>query len=247
MARRVGYFLFALVLGAGCGGRTAGFTGDVVEGGSGGSASTGGTPTGGTMAITGGRPTGGSPTGGRATGGAPTGGMPTGGTPTGGTPTGGTPTGGTPTGGTPTGGTPTGGTPTGGTPTGGSPTGGTGNVGNQPNECSGYMNLWKIRQSVLAPLATEPTPGTDPACFECFMEAGCERPSGDCTPGNVCLDRHCFCTPTHTVPPSQCLVTDYPSNLCECVDSCFPAQKACAAQWRSYMKCVESVCTSECL
>jgi len=182
--------------------------------------------------------------GGKASGGTTAaGGSAAGSTPVAGNPAGGTVGGG----GSPTGegGSSDGGRANGGTA--GSPAGGrTGAGGEGPDECGGYLELWKIRQSVLAPGATEPAPGSDPTCFECFMNAGCQRPEGDCSPGNNCLNRHCFCTPQHTVPPTQCLEPDYPDNLCDCLDSCFPAKPSCVSSWRKYMQCIETACTAQC-
>lgn len=130
---------------------------------------------------------------------------------------------------------------------GGGPAGGRAGAGGEGHdECGGYLELWKTRQSVLPPGATKPPPESDPTCFECFMTAGCQRPQGDCSPGSNCLNRHCFCTPTHTVPPTQCLEPDYPDNLCDCLDSCFPTQPSCVSRWRTYMQCIEAACTAQC-
>jgi hypothetical protein len=191
---------------------------------------------------------GGNVSGGMTAAGAPIGGSAAGSTPIAGNPAGGTVGGGgsnaagSPVGKSGSGG---GGRANGGT--GGSPEGGgAGEGGEGPDQCGGYLELWKTRQSVLPPGATEPPPGSDPTCFECFMTAGCQRPQGDCSPGGNCLNRHCFCTPKHTVPPTQCLEPDYPDNLCDCLDSCFPAQPSCVAGWRTYMRCIEATCTAQC-
>ena len=113
--------------------------------------------------------------------------------------------------------------------------------------CGDYLAFWKQRQSQREPGEPIPPEGASAAYFDCFraQESACAIPADDCQAAKACVDRHCLCTRDEPVA-SRCSASEYPEDLCACIETCTGARTSCASRWRDYLTCTVSACAAAC-